>query len=114
MSLQLIILWHLFKPTRLFLVACVHYNYKWITNVVIDFQISCSIFWPCCDVLYFFDFFSKIVDFGDENIYLLLVQQTMDLPYELEGLQGENSTLKDALKLDSIKTVRIIKHLEKI
>jgi acyl carrier protein len=38
----------------------------------------------------------------------------MDLPYELEGLQGENSTLKDALKLDSIKTVRIIKHLEKI
>jgi hypothetical protein len=26
--LQLIVLLHLFKTTRLFLVACVHYNYK--------------------------------------------------------------------------------------
>jgi hypothetical protein len=65
-------------------------------------------------MLYFFDFFSKIVDFGDGNIYLLLVQHTMDLHYELEGLQGANSTLKGSLGLDSIRIVRIRKHLEKV
>jgi len=31
------------KATRLFLVACVHYNYKWITNSVVDYQISSSV-----------------------------------------------------------------------
>jgi hypothetical protein len=40
--LQLIVLWHLSKTTRLFLIACVHDNYKWVTNLVIDFQISFS------------------------------------------------------------------------
>jgi len=50
--LQLIILWHLSKATRLFFVTCVHYNYKWITNSVIDFQIFSSVFQhgsPICD-----------------------------------------------------------------
>ncbi len=36
------VLWHLSKATKLFLVTCVHYNYKWVTNIVIDFQISLS------------------------------------------------------------------------
>ncbi len=36
--LWLIVLWHLSKATRLFSIACVHYNYKWVTNSVIDFQ----------------------------------------------------------------------------
>ncbi len=40
--LQLTILWHLSKATRLFLVTCVHYNYKWVTNSIIDFQNSSS------------------------------------------------------------------------
>jgi len=40
--LQLIVLWHLSKATRVFLLACVHYNHKWIANLVIDFQISSS------------------------------------------------------------------------
>jgi hypothetical protein len=40
--LQLTILWHLSKRTRLFLVTCVHYNYKWIANSIIDFQFSSS------------------------------------------------------------------------
>ncbi len=40
--LRLTILWHLSKATRLFLVTCVHYNYKWVTNLVIDFQFSSS------------------------------------------------------------------------
>jgi hypothetical protein len=40
--LQLTILWHLFKATRLFLVACVHYNYKWVANLIFDFQFSFS------------------------------------------------------------------------
>jgi hypothetical protein len=48
------------------------------------------------------------VDFGDGNIYLLLVQQTMDLPYELEGLQCENSTLKNTLRLDGKLIVLVI------
>jgi hypothetical protein len=65
-------------------------------------------------MFYFFNFFSKIVDFGDGNIYLLLVQQTMDLHYELEGLQGADSNLKGTPWLDSIRTVRIRKHLEKV
>jgi hypothetical protein len=38
--LRLTILWHLSKATRLLLVTCVHFNYKWITNLVVDFQIS--------------------------------------------------------------------------
>ncbi len=38
--LQLIVLWHLFKTTRLFLVKCVHNNYKWVANLVVAFQIS--------------------------------------------------------------------------
>jgi hypothetical protein len=33
--LWLIVLLHLSIPTRLFLVACVHYDYKWITNVLL-------------------------------------------------------------------------------
>jgi hypothetical protein len=41
--LQLIILWHLSKATRLFLIACVHYNYKRVTNSIIGFQISSSV-----------------------------------------------------------------------
>jgi len=41
--LGLTILWHLSKATRLFLVACVHYNYKWIANLVVDFQISSNV-----------------------------------------------------------------------
>jgi hypothetical protein len=36
--LQLIVLWHLSKATKLFLVTCVHYNYQWVINLVIDFQ----------------------------------------------------------------------------
>jgi hypothetical protein len=40
--LWLTILWHMFKATRLFLVTCVHYNYKWIANLVVDFQFSFS------------------------------------------------------------------------
>jgi hypothetical protein len=38
--LWLIDVWHLSKATRLFLVTFVHYNYKWVTNSVIDCQIS--------------------------------------------------------------------------
>jgi len=41
--LQLIVLWHLSKATMLFLVTCVHYNYKWVTNSIVDFQISSSV-----------------------------------------------------------------------
>jgi hypothetical protein len=40
--LWLTILWHLSKATMLVLVACVHYNYKWITNSIVHFQISSS------------------------------------------------------------------------
>jgi hypothetical protein len=42
MSVVTNVLWHLSKVTRLFLVTCVHYNYKWITNLIVDFQISIS------------------------------------------------------------------------
>ncbi len=38
--LQLIVLWHLSKVIRLFLVACVHYNYKRVANSIVDFQFS--------------------------------------------------------------------------
>jgi hypothetical protein len=38
--LQLTILWHLSKATRIFLITCVHYNHKWITNSIIDYPIS--------------------------------------------------------------------------
>jgi hypothetical protein len=38
--LGLIVLWHLSETSKLFLVTCVHYNYKWVTNSVINFQIS--------------------------------------------------------------------------
>jgi hypothetical protein len=41
--LQWIFLWHLSKTIRLFLVVCVHYNYKWVTYLVIDYQISSSV-----------------------------------------------------------------------
>ncbi len=40
--LWLIVLWHLSKATKLFLIACVHYNYKWVANSILDFQISSS------------------------------------------------------------------------
>jgi hypothetical protein len=40
--LQLIVLWHLSKASRLVLVACVHYNYKWVANSIVHFQISSS------------------------------------------------------------------------
>ncbi len=36
--LQLIVLWHFSKATKLFLVTCVQYNYQWVINLVIDFQ----------------------------------------------------------------------------
>ncbi len=38
--LQLIILWHLSKAIKLLLVVCVYYNYKRVTNLVTNFQIS--------------------------------------------------------------------------
>jgi hypothetical protein len=38
--LWLNVLWHLSKAIKLFLIACVHYNYKWVANSVLDFQIS--------------------------------------------------------------------------
>jgi hypothetical protein len=38
----LTVLWHLSKTTKVFLVACVHYNYKWVTNSIFDFQVSSS------------------------------------------------------------------------
>jgi hypothetical protein len=41
--LWLIVLWHLSMATRLFLVACVYCNYKWVANSIIDFQISFSV-----------------------------------------------------------------------
>jgi hypothetical protein len=57
--LQFIILWHLSKVTILFLVvvlvACVHYNYKWVANLVVDFQISsneCNAHPPCVVHIY--------------------------------------------------------------
>jgi hypothetical protein len=36
--LRIIVLWHLSKATKLFLISCVHYNYKCVTNLVVDFQ----------------------------------------------------------------------------
>jgi hypothetical protein len=40
--LWLVVLWHLSKAIRLFLISCVHYNYKWVANWIVDFQISSS------------------------------------------------------------------------
>jgi hypothetical protein len=37
--LRLTTLRHLSKAIRLFLITCVHYNSKWIANLVVDFQI---------------------------------------------------------------------------
>ncbi len=41
--LRLIILWHLSSIARLFLITCVHNNYKWVANLVVDFQIPFSV-----------------------------------------------------------------------
>ncbi len=51
--LLLTVLWHLSKAIRLFLVACVHYNYKWVTNSLVDFQILFNeiMFESCIEVV---------------------------------------------------------------
>jgi hypothetical protein len=52
--LQLTVLHHLSKATKLFLVTCVHYNYKLVANLVINFQISSSDYFSieCCGCFY--------------------------------------------------------------
>jgi hypothetical protein len=42
--LQLTVLWHLSKVTKLFSVTCVHYNYKCVANLIVDFQKNSSVY----------------------------------------------------------------------
>jgi hypothetical protein len=39
----LTIFWYLSQTIRLFLLTCVHYNYKWIANPIVDFQFSFNV-----------------------------------------------------------------------
>jgi hypothetical protein len=42
--LWLVVIWHLALATREILIANVHYDWKWATNLIVIFQISSNIF----------------------------------------------------------------------
>jgi len=75
---QLTILWHLSKATRVFLIACVHYNYKWVANSIIDFQFFSSD-WQheCCFLKKMFSFFHPW--YGYQGLAMICM-----LPYKIQ------------------------------